>query len=371
MGDSLRILRIRGIDIRMHFTFPLILLWGAIQFGFMTRMGLRGALFGVAVTMLLFIIVVFHELGHSFVAQSYGVPVRQIVLLPIGGVAQLGHIPEEPRQEFAIAIAGPMVNFILAGLLALLGSLVGFKFTGISLHGILGEIGLPAMFRYVFISNLFLGVFNLLPAFPMDGGRMLRALMAIRIPYLRATRIAVTIGQGMAWIMGLWGFLGGGFFLILIAFFIYSGARAEGQMVEARSILGGMTVAQAYSEQAQSLSPQDRLRDAVNLTLNSFQSDFPVCEGDQLVGLLTHNRLVEALNAHGPATPVSDVMLRDVEPIESREPLFEAQRKMNEQRLDAMPVVEAGRFRGLITTRDINEAYRLTASEEVKPGRSI
>jgi Zn-dependent protease len=159
MGASIHLLSVRGIDIRMHITFPLILIWGALQFGLFSDRGLSGAIFGVVVTLLLFIIVLLHELGHSFAAQYYGVEVKQIVLLPIGGVAQLASIPEKPSQEFVIAIAGPLVNFILAILMLIFGLLAGFR---VSLAGAadifrtMEALGADALFNYLFLTWRFL-----------------------------------------------------------------------------------------------------------------------------------------------------------------------------------------------------------------------
>lgn len=364
MEGGIPLFKVRGIQIRMHITFPLILVWGAIQFGVLARRGLAGALFGVIVTGLLFVIVVLHELGHSVVAQSYGVPVRQILLLPIGGIAQLGKIPEKPDQELAIAIAGPLVNFALAGLLAIVGLAAGLDMSLRGLGGVLSQLGsanLSAIFRYVFVSNLFLGLFNLLPAFPMDGGRVLRALLASRMDYARATALAVTIGQGLAWLMGLWGFLGGGFFLVLVAIFVYTGAGQEGRMVMVRSVLGELKVGQAYSRQAKWLSPQSTLREAVELTLSSFQSDFPVCEGSRLVGLLTHTQLVEALSQGGPEQTVGSSMRVNITPLSPGDRLVDAQNRLIEERVDALPVEEAGQFVGLVTSRDIGEVFQLAS----------
>jgi stage IV sporulation protein FB len=349
----------------MHVTFPLILVWSAIQFGFLTRGGLRGAVFGVVVTLLLFAIVVLHELGHSVAAQRYGVDVRQIVLLPIGGVAQLARIPEKPIQEFVISIAGPLVNFALAIILAIVGLILGFNMGFDQLSGMvqgLGSLSLISLFGYVFSSNLFLGVFNLIPAFPMDGGRVLRALLATRLSYARATAIAVTIGQSLAMLLGLWGFLQGNFFLVLIAVFIYMGAGQEGQSVQLRSVLGGLAVEQAYARGAIALNPNSSLREAVDLTLNSFQADFPICDGEKLVGLLTHARIVEGINKYGPDTPISSVMLTGIEPVSPRDGLIDVQRRLAESKIDALPVVEGGSFKGLITTREIAEVYRLVSS---------
>ncbi len=364
MESGIPLFKVRGILIRMHITFPLILVWGALQFGLLFEQGLRGAIFGVVVTLLLFVIVVLHELGHSFVAQSYGVAVRQIILLPIGGVALLERIPEKPSQEFAIAIAGPLVNFGLAAVLAVLGLVLGVDLRLGGLGTVLQQLGegsLQAIFSYIFVLNLFLGLFNLLPAFPMDGGRVLRALLASRMNYARATALAVTIGQGIALLMGLFGFLGGGFFLILIAIFIYMGAGQEGRMVQLRSVLRDLTVGQAYSRQVKILNPRSTLREAIDITLNSFQSDFPICEGEGLVGLLTHTQVVEGLNRTGPDSAVADFMHKDPVPVSPDQSLYEAQKRLMGEGLDALPVVDAGRFVGLLTSRDLSEVFSLAS----------
>jgi len=366
MGESFRLLTVRGIDIRVHITFPLIIVWAILQFGVFSGQGLNGAVFGVIVTLLLFAIVVLHELGHSVAAQRYGVPVTQIVLLPIGGVAQLQRIPENPVQEFVIALAGPAVNGIIAVVLYLAHVVFGIGGAlGGDTMGLLAGIargGIDAVFDYIFAVNLFLAIFNLIPAFPLDGGRVLRALLATRLDYGRATAIAVNIGQTLAAIAGLLGFLNGDFFLILVAIFVYMGAGQEGQLVQMRRVLGSVTVDRAYSRQARTLSPQSTLKDAIDLTLTTFQSDFPVCDGEQLVGLLPYRRLVEALNQRGADTPVSEVMVADVQPVSPTESMFDVQQRMAEQQLDALPVVQDGRFLGLLTNRDVSELFRLASS---------
>jgi Zn-dependent protease/CBS domain-containing protein len=362
MGNSLRLLRVKGIDIRVHITFPLILVWAAIQFGWLNGLGMDGAIFGIIVTLLLFSIVVLHELGHSLAALRYGVPVKQIVLLPIGGVAQLARMPEKPAQEFVIAIAGPLVNVALALVFAIIAPLAGFTLTMGSLSENildLARASMSSIFAYVFISNLFLAGFNLLPAFPMDGGRILRAILAARMSYPRATAIAVTIGQALAWLLGLYGFLGGGFFIVLIAIFIFVGASQEGQLVQLRSVLGSLQVEQAYSRQAQTLSPESTLNDVVELTLNSFQADFPVCDGSSLVGIITHSRLIQTLNKYPPETLVRDVMVEGIPYVSPDEGLFEVQKRFSEYGVDALPVVDQGRFLGIITSKDLNEIYQL------------
>lgn len=361
MDSSLKLFTVRGIDIKVHITFPLILIWAAIQFGFLSDAGWGGALFGVIVILFLFVIVTLHELGHSVAAQRYGVPVRQIVLLPIGGVAQMERIPDSPTQEFVIAIAGPAVNFLLAILLGALALLPGLDFVGLEDLTTMGAITLPLIFTYVFAYNIFLGVFNLIPAFPMDGGRVLRALLAMRVDYLTATRWAVRVGQALAWVFGLYGFLSGNFFLILIAFFIYMGAAEEGNLVRLRTFLRGITVDQAYSRQVHALRPSDPLRQAVTLTLRTLQSTFPVLQSGRLLGILPYHRLVEALDEKGASATVGEVMITDVEPARPGEELYDVQQRMQTSQLDGLPVMDGDEFLGIITSRDISEIYRLMA----------
>ncbi len=362
MGNSFTIFRVRGIDIRVHVTFPLILIWSALQFGLFSDGGTSGAAFGILATLLLFGIVVMHELGHSLAAQHYGVSVKQIVLLPIGGVAQLARIPENPVQELVIAIAGPLVNFALAIVLTLVGLGIGVSVGLDTMISGMGGFSPLGLFSYIFTSNLFLGLFNLLPAFPMDGGRVLRALMAMKLDYARATSIAVTIGQILAWLLGLWGFLQGNLFLIFIAVFIFLGAGHEGQTVQLRKILGGLSVDQAYSRDLDVLHRDATLREAIALTLNTFQADFPVCDGEKLVGIITHTRLVESLSRYGPDVALEQVMIKDFDPVKPDAGLFDVQQLLSQKRLDALPVVgEDGRFLGLITAGDINEVYRLVS----------
>lgn len=362
MGNSIKLISVKGIDIKVHVTFPLILVWAAIQFGLFSRLGLRGAIFGIVVTTILFIIVVLHELGHSVAALRYGVPVKEIVLLPIGGVAQLARLPEKPLEEFVIAIAGPAVNFGLAILLGIFALVSGVDLGVENLLQAFSRIAgadMQSVFGYVFVSNLFLALFNLIPAFPMDGGRIFRALLATQMDYARATSIAVKLGQGIAWLMALWGLLGGGFFIIVIAIFILVGASQEGQLVQLKKLFDGLSVEQAFSRRVASLSPRSTLREAVELTLSSFQSDFPVCEDELLVGLLTQSKLIESLNRMSPETPVGQVMEKDVLPVQPEDGLFQVQQRLVELSLDALPVVDQGMFLGLITSRDLNEAYRL------------
>jgi Zn-dependent protease/CBS domain-containing protein len=364
MRDSIRLFTIRGIQLRVHLTFPLILIWAMLQFGLFAGLGWEGALFGVIVILILFGIVVLHELGHSIAAQNYGIEVEEIVLLPIGGVAMLKRIPEKPMQEFVIAIAGPAVNFAIAGVLLVLDALFGLagRFAD-PVEGLaqMQTLSVASVFNYVFVANLFLAFFNLIPAFPMDGGRVLRALLATRLSYPRATAIAVGIGQTLAWIIGLWGFLSGAFFVILVAIFIYMGAGQENQMVQVRHVLRDLTVRHAYSRRVRILKPETTLGEAVEHVVTGFQSDFPVCDGDRLQGLLTYKNLIDGLSKHSPTTPVSTAMTTAIQPLAPDDALVHAQQEMMRQGIDVLPVVEHGEFKGLLTSRDVGEVYRVAS----------
>lgn len=371
MNNSLQLFKIRGIDIKMHFTFPLILIWAGLSFGLFQQGGLEGAVYGILETSLVFIIVVLHELGHSVAAQYYNVPVKQIVLLPIGGVAQLEEIPEEPRKELVIAIAGPLVNFVLAVILAVIAPLLGQSLSGgslLALPSLLGKLTFSSIFGYMFTTNLFIGLFNLIPAYPMDGGRILRALLATRLSYRKATAAAVTIGQILSWGFGLWGFLSGNFFLIILAFFIYTGAGQEGKMVQTKHILGDLRVEQAYSRGVRSISLNEPLETALQATLHSFQSSFPICEDGQLAGMLPYSSLVRSLEKKDLQTPIREVMQTGITPASPSDKLIDIQRRMTQEGVDALPVVDQEGFRGMITSQDLNEAYRLSlAMDKIQP----
>jgi len=355
---GIKLFTVRGIEIKMHVTFPLVLVWAAVQFGFLSTGGfsLSGAAFGIVVTLFLFICVVIHELAHSLVAMRMGFPVRDIVLLPLGGLAQMERMPERPAQEFLMAIAGPLSNVAIAVLLIVAGLLLGID---VQLRADLTHLGWADALPYLIFTNIGLAVFNLVPAFPMDGGRVLRALLATVMPHARATAVAVKVGQGLAWILGLVGLWDGNFVWILIAIFVYSGAAQEGQMIQVKDVLQGLRVRHAFSRRALALSPADPVSRAADLTLESFQADFPVCDGGRLVGLLTHTDVIRALQQHRAETPVREVMQAKFPTIGLDDGLFEVLRQMAEAGLDALPVMDGEQFLGLLTRRDVNEVYQL------------
>jgi Zn-dependent protease/predicted transcriptional regulator len=373
MSWSIKLFKIRGIDVKVHLTFVLILVWAAYRWSGSTGAGLQGALFGVVATLLLFAAVTLHELGHSFQALKFGVRVRDITLMPMGGLALMEEIPEKPAQELRIALAGPLVNFAIAALLVGLGALLQVQ-SVISLDELvrsLGQVSWSGMLAYLTMANLALGLFNLIPAFPMDGGRILRALLAMKLGYSKATSIAVIVGQGLAWLLGLWGFMNGSYTLVLIAIFVWMGASQERKQLDAKSVLREIQVRQAMTRQPFVLSTNDALEEAVELILSTAQVDFPVMDPTSvsLAGLLTEADLLKGLRAADRKAPVSRFMRRQFPTANMDEPLYSAQQRMAEGRVQAMPVMDGGgRMVGLLTAADINEAYRLlSASPQLAP----
>lgn len=366
MNWSIKLLKIKGIDIKVHLTFVLILIWAAYRWSVSTGEGMQGALFGIVATLLLFLSVTLHELGHSFQALKYGVKVRDITLMPMGGLAQMESIPEEPNKELRIALAGPLVNFGIATLLIGIGALLDARAL-VSLEELqasLGSVSWSGLLAYLTSANLILGLFNLIPAFPMDGGRVLRALLAKKMNHAKATKIAAQVGQGLALLMGLWGFMSGSWTLVLIAIFVWMGAGQESQGAQVKHMLGEATVGQAMTRSPHTLKVNDSLSKAVELTLTTSQADFPVLEwgSNKVAGLISEIDLLRGLQSLGKYAAAREVMQTRITPVSPDEPLHVAQQKMLTGRTRALPVLNLeGELLGLLTADDINEAYRLMA----------
>ncbi len=375
MNWSISLFRVKGIEIKIHLTFFLILIWAAYRWSISTGEGLQGGIFGVVATLLLFASVTLHELGHSQQALKFNVPVHDITLMPMGGLARMEEIPENPLQEFKIAIAGPIVNFVIAGLLFGAGLLLNQQAV-VSLGGLyrsMGQVSWQGLLAYLTMTNLLLGAFNLIPAFPMDGGRILRAYLAGRMEYARATQIASKVGQGLAFLMGLGGFMSGSYSLVLIAVFVWMGAGGENKEVQIKKTLGEITVQEAMAGSPQTLQANDTLSKAVDLTLTSFQSTFPVVEWDtnKMVGLLTETDLLKNLTKKGGSSPVRDAMRTSFPIAHLGERLVDIQGRMRSAHIQAIPVVDKeGQLQGMLRSEDINEAYRF-ANLKSWPSRAM
>ncbi len=344
--------RIAGIELRVHTTFVMLLVW------LLVAHVLKGhdwstALLGMGFIAALFGTVVLHELGHALAARRFGIRTRDITLLPIGGVARLERMPEDPLQELVVALAGPAVNVVLAAIFFfILEFTQGLQSLAAPEEALKVGGGFLTQMMWV---NVALALFNLLPAFPMDGGRVLRAILATRMDYVQATQIAATIGQGMAYLFGFIGLFSNPF-LLFIALFVWMGAAQEAGLVQMRAALDGIPVQRAMITDLRTLAPQDQLDQAVRHILEGFQTDFPVMEGGHVVGVLTRTDLLTALAQHGQSVPVSSVMqtkFLTAAPTEMLEGTFARLRAC--EGCSSVPVVEGDRLVGLLTTDNITE----------------
>lgn len=362
MNWSFQIANVAGIPIRVHITFFLILLLGAYQWFGLTGT-LAGAVFGAVLMILLFVCVTLHELGHSLVARVFGVPVRDITLLPLGGVATITKNPEKPLHELLIAIAGPLVNVVIAlVLIVLLGLSNGpLLLTG---HGLLPqELGNTASLNtalvWLFAANVSLALFNLIPAFPLDGGRILRAFLAMLIGYPKATRVAVAIGQFIAIALGVYGVLNGQFILTLIAVFIFFGAGQETAVAESKTVLDTLRVGDAYNKHALTLAVGDRVSRVVDYILTSYQPDFAVMQARNLIGIVTRNDVLEALGSAPGDTFVTEIMRREFLKVDANQSLSEVRQAMVEKDTQIVAVYEGANYLGLVSLEDITEAFAI------------
>jgi Zn-dependent protease len=316
---------------------------------------------GLAFVLALFVCVVAHEYGHALTARHYGIRTREITLLPIGGVARLERMPDDPRQELWVALAGPAVNVVIAGALFVwllaTGGLVPLAQVGVERGSFLERL---------MIVNLFLAGFNMLPAFPMDGGRVLRAVLARRMEYTRATQTAANVGQGMAFLFGFAGLFGNPM-LLFIALFVWIGAAQESTAVQLKSALGGIPVARAMLTDFRTLEPGDSLARAAELILAGSQHDFPVTDSGRLMGVLTRADLIEGLSAQNMQRPVAEVMQREFQTADSSDMLEAAMARLQACACRTLPVVHEGRLVGLVTMDNIGEFVLIHAALTGKP----
>lgn len=346
--------RLFGVDIRIHLTFLFLLAF--IWFTQSVTMGAAGAMRGVALVAIVFGCVVLHELGHALVARRSGVAVRSIILLPIGGVTLMedAGLRNDPARDIQIAVAGPLVNLIIA---AASGAAILMLFPQARLWSqpFVHAGNLP---RALFWSNVFLGAFNLLPAYPMDGGRVLRAIFAERMDYVRATRLAVTVGQGFAMLfifLGVWNT-----WLMLIGFFLFVGAQLEDRSVVFQSVLESVRMEEVMLTGFSTLSPADTLEDALNKAVHTLQDDFPVVRGSDMVGVISKQRIVEALRRGGNGY-VQSAMVRAFDIAQRTDSLASAFRKLGRQGLNMIPVVEQQRLVGIVTMQNLMHSMALLA----------
>jgi Zn-dependent protease/predicted transcriptional regulator len=349
MKWSWRVGSIAGIGIHLHATLLILLAWvGYRYYGY--RHEWRDVTESVLFMASFFVIILLHELGHSAAAKHYGIRTRDITLMPIGGLARMDRMPDHPWQELVVALAGPAVNLSLAvvywGTLSPISALVAPQ------H--LSWGGGQFLDKLVW-ANVIMGVFNLIPAFPMDGGRVLRALLAMRWDHARATRLAIDIGQATAFAFGAVGLYAMHPLWVFVALFVYLGAEDEAEAVRVKSALTGVPIQQVMITDFRTLSPQDPLERAIDYTLAGFHQDFPVLDENRLVGVLTRAGLMTGLAKHGKSAPVGDVMTREFHTADPREEAARAFARLTAEDCRLVPVLETGRLVGVVTAENVGE----------------
>ncbi len=349
MAWSFPIARLLGSEIRIHVTFFLLLAWiGVARY---VEAGASAAVEGLILIIAIFACVVAHEFGHALAARRYGIKTPDITLLPIGGVARLERMPEKPGQEIIVALAGPAVNVVIAlTLVAILGARVDLAS--------LAALDSPAANLAVQLVsiNVFLVLFNLIPAFPMDGGRVLRALLALKYGRVAATDIAARLGQALAFVFGFLGLLGNPM-LLFIAIFVYIAATAEAESTVIEDISRRMSSRDAMITQFETLAPDATIADGVSCLLRTTQHEFPVVDGrGQLRGMLTRDGIIAALSQTGDATPAMDVMHREIPELPPNTSLKIVLDLLRNSRAPAVAVVQpGGRLVGYITAENVGE----------------
>lgn len=360
MGRSLTVGRIQDIDVKVHPTFGLVVLWVFFDVG-SGGIGFAGGpstlLFGAVLVALVFGCVLLHELGHSFMAKQFGIRVHDVTLSIIGGVARIEQVPSRPAAEVLIALAGPAMNVaILVALfpiLLLYGLIQGFDSPFDYLQRML-ETSPGGLLIALFWANALLVVFNLLPAFPMDGGRILRATLASMIGRERGTRAAVLVGQGIAVLLAILGFWLREWSLPLIGLFVIVLAQAEGRVVRIEAAMRRLRVGQFALWDMGGIAPHQPL----TFALRGGPRDVAVTENGRVVGMLWRHQLLHSLNAGGGGRTVGDVMDRDVVTANADESLYDVQQRMNALNRWAFPVVENGVYRGIFTADRFVHVYQ-------------
>lgn len=349
--------KIAGIKLYMHWTFLILVGWIFLMY-FQVGNNIRDGLMGVAFILTIFVCVILHEFGHSLTARRFNINTRKITLLPIGGVASMERMPEKPGQELWVAIMGPMVNVFIALILYLYLKATG----GIPTMDELWEIqeneqplisGVNFLFNLLLV-NLALVAFNLIPAFPMDGGRVLRALLSYRFDRAQATNIAARIGQFLAIVFVFAGFYTN-FWLVFIGVFIFLGAGGEASYEAARTILSGYKVRDVLMTRYTLLAPGDTLNQAVQALLDGQEKEFLVGHGEVVQGVLTRDSIIKGLNELGREAPLSNVMRKDFITLEPDMELQEIYHKMITNGCSVGPVYQGTKLLGIVDRENINE----------------
>ena len=350
MKGSIRLFKLFGISINIHVTFLLLLI-----------LFLSGGIKWLALMIGVFFFVTLHEICHSLVAKYYGIEVREITLLPIGGVASMSSMPEKPSQEFFISVVGPLFNLIVVAVFYIpLKKLLG---TDVLFHRPFSTATWPLTLSYLYWINLILAIFNLIPAFPMDGGRVLRSLLAQRIGYQKATKVAVNLGHIFALGFAYFGIVQFNIILIAIAIFIYVAASNEELQVDLKETLKKYRIKDILSADFFTVNSDTTLAKVMELIFHSHQEDFPVVEGGETVGFVTRHDIMTGIHTIGTHAAVKEVMRKEFPRIADTDLLIKAQKLMDESGLRAIPVERGKEIVGVVTLEDIGRVYSIASQK--------
>jgi Zn-dependent protease/predicted transcriptional regulator len=363
MKWSYRLLRVAGIDIRVHVTFVLALLLGASEF--VGDYGGRGAVFGVCLVCALFACVTLHELGHGLVAQRFGVSVREIVLLPIGGMARLAREPSRPLHELLVAVAGPLVNVVIAITLFFVLGLSPARLLDPAyveqLPALLEPPHPRALLGWLLLGNIGIALFNMIPAFPMDGGRVLRAILSFGLGKSRATAVATRVGQFLAIGMMLLAiFVLNQPMLALVGLLIFFAAGQEKVLGRAGEVLDDLTAGDVCDPNAVALGPSDDLGDVVDHALRSGQTLFPIVYGTELLGIVIREEALEAATRLGLRASLREVLRRDLPVVDAKTPVLDVRTVFSDTGLPVV-VTDERRFLGVVGSEDLARIVALGA----------
>ncbi|MCB0534697.1 MAG: site-2 protease family protein [Lewinellaceae bacterium] len=385
MRGSLKLFTWFGIPVHLHWSFGLIFLY-ALWIGYANNLDMLGTIWLMGFFMALFGCVLLHEYGHALTARRYGVQTQDIILTPIGGIARLERMPEKPVQEFLVAIAGPMVNVVLAIGLFFLGKLLfqGDRWTlfswileqnltfgdstGEEAADILDESGIPSSgllfyLPVLVVTNIALVVFNLIPAFPMDGGRIFRALLAMRLGRVRATQIASWLGQGIALLFIVFGLWQGAITLALIGLFVFSTARSENSMVRLDALLRGYKARDLLRPNFTRLAANDWMQTPITLVQQGLERHFLVFDlEDRLVGYLPEAQILAAMKKHDLSAEISQYMRPDIKVIHQEQSLEYVYHLLQHQGLGVVAVADQGTLVGVIDQLGLQNFLRMRAS---------
>lgn len=353
---SLSLGRIAGIQVFIHWTFLILIVW-TIYSDARQGLGVVDMVWSVVFVLAIFVCVTLHEYGHALAARRYGIQTRDITLLPIGGLARLESMPEKPKEELVVAIAGPAVNVVIA--LLLLPVLI--------VSGGLGEIESLTIGKSNFILmllavNVSLVVFNLIPAFPMDGGRIFRALLGFWLERNKATQIAATVGQVLAVGFMAWGFYSDPF-LIFIGLFIFSSARNEARYAKTQSILKNTSLRQVLIAQPPLMPAGTSVREAAQLLLTTQNKDFLVVENGKPIGSIGREQIIRAIAERGEASIVNDSMDADLLALDANLPIEDAWREFQVRGKQLALVVQQGDVIGVVDTDNIAEFLMISKAK--------